>query len=106
MSTAATGFKVVNGKPTIDKDAEASLDYPVSWADWLAVVGDTIASATAVGTGVTVDSCTVTSDGKGVVLWVSGGVADSTGTVTMRITTASTPPRIDERTLVFKIKQR
>ena len=99
-------FKFVSGKPTIDKDPGASLDYVMDWTDWLAVVTDTIVSATATGSGVVVDSCTVQPGGKAVLVWVSGGVANATGTVTIQISTASTPPRIDERTMVFKVKQR
>lgn len=106
MSTAVETFKIVAGKPTIDKDPGASLDYVMDWTDWLAVVSDTIASASATGTGVVVDSCTVMPGGKSVLLWVSGGAANTTGSVALQITTASAPPRIDERTLVFKLKQR
>ena len=106
MSTPAETFKIVSGKPTIDKDPGASLDYVMDWTDWLAVINDTIVSATAAGSGVVVDSCSVLPGGKCVLIWVSGGVANVTGNVTIRATTASTPPRIDERTMVFKVKQR
>lgn len=99
-------FVLINGKPTITKDPAAVLDYVVDWADWLAVVGDTITSATAEGTGVAVDSCTVMDGGKRVLVWVSGGVANAAGQVVVRITTASTPARVDERSLYFKVRQR
>lgn len=98
-------FVVTGGKPTIPKDPAAVLDYTVDWADWLAVVGDTIASATALGDGVTVNSSAVVAGTK-VVVWVSGGAALTTASVTIKITTASTPARIDERTIWFKVKNR
>lgn len=99
-------FTLINGKPTITKDPAAVLDYVVDWADWLAVVGDTITAATAVGTGVAVDSCTVMDGAKKVLVWVSGGVANTPGQVVVRITTASSPARVDERSLYFRLKQR
>ena len=94
------------GKPTIAKDPAAVLDYVVDWTDWLAVVSDTIISAVAEGTGVTVDSVAVMAGGQKVLVWVSGGVANVTGSVAIKITTASSPPRIDERTIWFKVKDR
>lgn len=99
-------FTLINGKPTITKDPAGVLDYVVDWTDWLAVVGDTIASAQAVGTGVTVDSTSVVDGNKKVLVWVSGGVANTPGQVVVRITTASNPARVDERSLYFRLKQR
>lgn len=99
-------FTLINGKPTITKDPAAVLDYVVDWTDWLAVVGDTITAASAIGTGVAVDSCTVIDGGKKVLVWVSGGVANAAGQVAVQITTAHSPPRVDERSLYFKVKQR
>ncbi len=98
-------FVVTGGKPTIAKDPAAVLDYTVDFTDWLAVVADTIASATATGDGITVDSSAVVGGTK-VVVWASGGAALTIASITVRITTASTPARVDERTLWFKLKQR
>lgn len=103
---ATETFVVSAGKPTITKDPQAELDYDLDLTAWLAVSGDTLDSATAVGTGVTVDDVDVVDAGRQVKVWVSGGTAGATGSVTITFTTTSTPPRVDERTLYFKIKQR
>lgn len=103
---ATETFQTVAGKPTIVKDPQAELDYNLDLTAWLAVSGDTLAAATAVGTGVTVDDVDVVDAGRQVKVWLSGGTAGTTATVTITFTTTSTPPRVDERTLYFKIKQR
>ena len=59
------------------------------------------ATATAAG-GVTVNSSAVV--GKTVVVWVSGGVVGTKGSVVVRVTTAG--GRTDDRTIFFKIKER
>ena len=69
------------------------------------MVGDTLASAAAVGDGIVVDSCTVVAGTK-VVVWASGGAANTVASITIKITTASTPARIDERSIWFKLKDR
>jgi hypothetical protein len=98
----STSFNIVAGKPTIDKDPNAVLDYTVDFTAWLDAASDAIASHTATGTGVTVQSSAVV--GKTVVVWVSGGVVRVKGSVVVRITT--TGGRVDDRTIFFKIKER
>lgn len=97
-------FTNVGGKPTITKDPNAVLDYVVDYTDWLATANDTIASVACTPSGVTVNTSSVAPGGKKVVIWVAGGVAGSTASVTARITTVG--GRIDDRTIYFKIKQR
>lgn len=99
-------FKLINGRPTIDKDPNATLDYIADWTEWLDVYGDTLASVTATPTDVTVVSADVIAANKKVRYWVSGGTPGSTGSVTLHITTNNVPPRTDDRTFYFKIKQR
>ncbi len=95
-------------KVVIKKDPQAVLDYVVSFVDWLALVGDTILSASAptVTGGVVVES--VTYDSTDVTIWVSGGTVLPPGggyaSVTVRINT--TAGRIDERTIYFKVLER
>jgi len=103
---ATETFVVSAGKPTITKDPQAKLDYDLDLTDWLAVNGDTLDAASAVGTGVTVDDVDVVDAGRQVKVWVSGGTVGSPASVTITFSTSSTPPRVDERTLYFKIKQR
>ena len=96
-------FVASAGKQTITKDPHATLDYTVDFTDWLASPVDTISAQTATGTGVTVDGSTILA-GKKVVVWVSGGVLGSTGSVRVHITTVG--GRIDDRTMYFKIKDK
>ncbi len=87
------------------KDPDATLDYEFDWSDWLTPLADTIASVEFVlsdGLTSVSESHTTTT----ATIFVSGGVEDETETVTCRITTNSTPPRIDDRTLFLKISPR
>lgn len=104
------------GRGLVDKDPNAVLDYTWNWADWLDPVSDTIASVSFVATGVTVDSSSIvdadTSDTPpvtvtdgGVRAFISGGTAGGAKpTVVCRITTAG--GRIDDRTIVFNMRER
>jgi hypothetical protein len=103
----ADTFKIVVGKPTIDKDPNAVLDYSVDWTDWLATTSpvDTITTHNIllpVGSGLTTVTSSVT--GGVVTFWVSGGTVGTTEKVTVRITTAG--GRVDDRTVYLKIKDR
>ena len=68
---------------TFTKDPDAVLDYSVDWAKWLA--GDAINTSdwtVPVGLAKTLDSATVTKT----TIWLSGGAAGQSYTVTNRIT--------------------
>lgn len=102
-----TFVQTASGKPTIYKDPSALLDYTEDWTDWLALIspGTRIASHTITPNGaMTVSSST--DDGLKVTAFLGGGVLGQTESVTYRITTDDTPPRTDERTLYFKIRNR
>lgn len=99
-----TGF--VNRK--IEKDPDAYLDYAIDFTDWLAEVSDTIASATAI---VDPDDSAAVEDvevlgGNTVRVWVSGGEVGTTVALTVSIVTSNVPPRLDDRTVFLKIKER
>ena len=80
------------------KDADAILDYTIDWEDWLGT--DTISSsAWTCDSGITVDSSSNTTTTTTV--WLSGGTAGATYTVTNRIVTAA--PRTEDRTLQILI---
>jgi hypothetical protein len=101
---SATKFTIVAGKAYIDKDPNAVLDYPIDFTKWLDAVGDSLASHTVTVTGgVVCDSSSIV--GKAVVLWISGGTVGTRGSATVRVTTNNTPPRIDDRTVYFTIKE-
>lgn len=87
------------------KDPDATLDYEFDWTDWLTPLADTIASVefvlSAGLTSISESNTTTTAT-----IFVNGGVEGETETVTCRITTNSTPPRVDDRTLFLKISPR
>lgn len=103
---SATAFTFLAGKPFIDKDPNAELDYTFKLAKWLDAMADTISVATppavAASEGITVLSCLAV--GKTVVIWVAGGTVGSPASATVRVTT--TGGRKDDWTLNFKIKQK
>jgi hypothetical protein len=95
-----------DGKPTIVKDPNATLDYSWDWSAWLAdsTPDDTISSFQII-----VASGTVTIGSTGhlngvVTAMISGGAAGEKAAVTCRITTNG--GRIDDRTIYLKIKER
>ena len=97
-------FTTVAGKPTINKDPNAVLDYTFDFTDWLATASDSIASASfPVTVGVVVNSSGVVA-GKRVTAWISGGTVWSPASVTVRVVTSG--GRTDERTINFKITER
>lgn len=90
---------------TFKKDPNATLDYTFDWTDFLAPIGDTIASVTWVlSTGLTKVSQSNTTTTA--TAFVSGGTVGDTATLTCRITTNSTPPRVDDRSVFLKIVER
>lgn len=95
-------FDEVNGgRPTVDKDPNAVLDYEWDLSAWLARDGNAVSSYSLIAVGVVVDSH---SEASGVIkAWVSGGQVGAAASVTCRVTTNSTPPRVDDRTLWFNI---
>ena len=98
-------FIDVLGKPTIDKDPQAVLDYAAGFTDWLNAISDTILSHTVPKiVGVTVSSSGVVNASKDVLLWVSGGTKGKPASVTVRIVTVG--GRTDERTLFFNVADR
>ena len=86
---------------TFTKDPNAVLDYSVDWAKWLD--GDTIATSVwTVPAGLTKVSDTNTTTKTTV--WLSGGTADQSYTVTNRITT--TGGRTEDRSFIVKVEER
>ena len=90
-------------KPTGIKDPNAVLDYPISFAAWLADIGDTYASHTVMVTGGLV--CDSSSQAAGVITPIlSGGTVKTTASFTIRIVTVG--GRTDDRTFYLKIQER
>lgn len=96
-------YEIVAGNPTIKKDPNATLDYSIDWSNWLAIIGDTIATAAwTVTGGLSVVSSSYTTTATSV--YLSGGTAGTTATATCRITTAG--GRIDDRTIYLTVQER
>jgi hypothetical protein len=80
------------------KDPAAILDYVVDWTAWLGT--DTISQSTwTVQSGIT--QVTATNTTKLATIWVSGGAAGTTYTLTNRITTVG--GRTDERSITITV---
>lgn len=102
---------------TFIKDPDAILDFVFDWApntngregattDWLES-GETIASVTVTASsGITVVKNSITDTNTSVTVWLSGGTAGSKETVACKITTSTSPARVDERTINLLIKER
>lgn len=91
-------------KPKGLKDPSAQLDVTFDWSDWLTDCADTIAAVEWVLGG------TLQNEGAALAtalatIFVSGGVTGE-AEVTCRITTNSTPPRIEDRTVFLLIENR
>ena len=86
------------------KDPQAKLDYSIDWSAWL-VSGDPIASVSWAATGVTVSVSPAPSRSGGVTtVWLEGGTAGDDARVACTITTTS--GRIDERTIMLRLRDR
>lgn len=86
------------------KDPNAVLDYKFDWSDWLAA-GETISTRTiTAGSGITVDSSSITDTNTSVTVWLSGGTAGDSYDVTCQIVTSDS--RTDERTIVIVCRDR
>ena len=86
---------------TFTKDPDAVLDYAVDWTLWLA--GDEIATSDwTVPVGLT--KVTDTKTAVKTTVWLSGGQAGQSYTVTNRITT--TGGRTEDRSFIVKVEER
>ncbi len=84
-----------------DKDPDATLDYGVDWGTFLEDVSDTIAASDWLfpdGLNKELDSFTDTTT----TVWISGGTAGTSYTVTNRITTAA--GRVNDQSVKLKVK--
>ena len=83
------------------KDPNAVLDYVVDWEEWLE--GDTLATSEwTVPSGITKNSDTTTTTAT--TIWLAGGTAGTTYTLTNRITTAG--GRADDRTIAIQVQEK
>jgi len=116
MTAKISTYYLVGNKLTIDRDADARLDYSMNMSKWLEAAdpaGDTLQSAEVVeqvgvhtvafdGTAWTPSTAVEVFDsGRKWRVWVSGGTAGEPASVTVRFTTAGR--RVDDRTIHFKV---
>ena len=81
------------------KDPDAVIDYQIDWSDWLASSEVISTSVWIVSTGIVKDSDTNTTTTT--TIWLSGGAAELSYTLTNRITTNSA--RTEDRTMRISI---
>lgn len=88
----------------ITKRAADVKDWTLDFTDFLET-GETIADATAVAsTGLTVTATNIVATDTGVQIWLSGGTAGETYTITVTVTTDASPiARVEERILTMDI---
>ena len=92
-------------KPRAPKDPDATIDFSFNWTPWLQDVADTIATHTILTTdGLTNEGSQV--NGDLVTVFLSAGNPSKRGEVTCRISTNSSPPRIEDRTIYLDIESR
>jgi hypothetical protein len=86
---------------TFTKDPNAVLDYMIDWIRWLS--GDQVATSEwLVPTGLTKVADTKTASSATV--WLSGGTAGQSYTVTNRVTT--TGGRTEDRSFMIRVEER
>jgi hypothetical protein len=86
------------------KAPKAELDYGFDWSEWM-TDGEIIADVD----WIVPDGITQFDDAYSdfiAVIWLNGGTASTSYTITCRMTTNSTPPRIDDRSFIIHVKER
>ena len=86
----------------VTKDPSDVVDYVIDFKQLLQA--DTISTATVTGTGITIDSSSVSSNV--VTIWASGGTSGSTATIKITIVTTNATPRTFERSFKVKLEQK
>lgn len=96
---------------TLLKDPSAKLDYTVDFGGWLEE-SEQITTATWARdpTGITIGSASyassISSDGKRCTVWLEGGTAGETYTITVSVTTNNSPARLDQRSFYVQVEDR
>jgi hypothetical protein len=91
------------GRKVIKKDPQATLDYTIDLADWLALSSDVLATVTwTMSAGITKTAQSNTTNLA--IGWFSGGTVGAMEWATCHFTTSG--GRIDDRTIYFQISNR
>jgi hypothetical protein len=92
-------------KPRGVKDPDSTVDVSFDWADWLNDISDAAATFVfEVGGGLSIVGDQPT--GSLATVFVSGGTVGELAPITCRITSASVPPRVEDRTVYLSIEER
>lgn len=86
------------------KDPDAKLDYKFDWSEWLQTAETIVTYTMTSTTGITQVSSS--NDDDSVTVWFSGGTVGAEYGAGCKITTNSTPARIDERTITLYVAER
>ncbi len=89
--------------PTYIQDVKADLDYTFDWTAYLDTTETIVTAIETVATGLTLGASTISTDGKSVVFWLSGGVVGVSYRIDCLITT-SAPPRTDSRSMYLTVE--
>ena len=87
---------------TFIKDPDAVLDYSIEWSKWLA--GDQIQTSAWSVSDPALEAADDSNTATRTTVWLSGGVAGQSYTVTNRITTSG--GRTDDRSFVVQVEDR
>jgi len=87
---------------TFLKDPDAVLDYSVDWSKWLA--GDQIQTSAWTVSDPAIEAADDSTTATRTTVWLSGGTAGQSYTVTNRIITSG--KRTDERSFVIQVQDR
>ena len=87
---------------TFIKDPDAVLDYSVDWSKWLA--GDQIQTSAWFVSDPALQLADDSNTTTRATVWLAGGVADQSYTVTNRTTTSD--GRTDDRSFVIQLQER
>ena len=87
---------------TFTKDPDAVLDYSIEWSKWLA--GDQIQTSTRTAGDPDLQAANETNTATRTTVWLSGGTAGQSYTVTNHITTVG--GCTDERSFTIQVENR
>lgn len=88
-------------RPIGRKDPDSTIDITMDWTDVLADIGDTIALASFILDGLS--NVATRAEGALTTVFVTGGPLVGQVSITFRITTASVPPRVEDRTVYLNM---
>lgn len=94
-----------NNSPVGSKDPNSTIDIHFDWTSWLEDIGGAELSAVDFILSPELVSVAGVPSETGGTVFVSGGSTGQNMSITCRITTATTPPRIEDRTVVLQIKE-